>query len=233
MLQLFLAFSAGLATIAAPCVLPMVPIVLGASAAQTSRTRPLFIALGFAAAFSTSALVLGAFSEAVPISPGLLRDVAAVCLAAFGILMLWPRPVHALARRLGGVLTRVDEFSRRAGSGKWGGFVLGMALGVLWTPCAGPVLGSILTLVAASRDLARAALLLVCYALGAGIPMLAIGYGGRYAATSIRRIVRHAGGIQRGFGALVIVIAIAMALELDTLASAWLSNFFPGLPLYL
>ena len=63
--------------------------------------------------------------------------------------------------------------------------------------------------------------------------MLAIGYGGRYAATNIRRLARHAVGIQRGFGVVVIVMAIAMALELDTLASAWLSGFFPGLPVSL
>jgi cytochrome c biogenesis protein CcdA len=205
----------------------MAPVLLGASIAQPTPLRPLFIALGFAVAFSLAALVLGAFSSALPVSPSLLRDLAALALAAFGVLMLWPRPMHALAARLGGVMTRVDALSRRAGAGNAGGFVLGLALGVLWTPCAGPVLGSILTLIATAMDLAWAALLLGGYALGAALPMLAIGYGGRYVTTRVRRISPYAGAIQRAFGVLVITIALATVLQLDTPLVAWLSNFLP------
>ncbi|HYR32887.1 MAG TPA: cytochrome c biogenesis CcdA family protein [Burkholderiales bacterium] len=233
MLQIVLAFSAGLLTIAAPCVLPMAPIVLGASVAQSSRSRPLFIALGFALAFSVAALLLGAFSEALPVSAGVLRDAAVFGLIAFGVLMLWKRPFEALTERLGGVMTRAAAFSGRAGTGNAGGFLLGMTLGVLWTPCAGPVLGSILTLVATATNLGWAAVLLACYALGAGIPMLAIAYGGRYATTSVRRVVPYTRRIQQAFGVLVIVIAVAMAFQLDTLATAWLSNFLPESPFML
>jgi cytochrome c biogenesis protein CcdA len=233
MIQILFAFAAGVLTIASPCVLPMAPLVLGASVAQPGRARPLFIALGFAAAFSATALVLGALSSAVPASPGLLRALAAFALAAFGILMLWTRPMHALGERLGGVMTRVDQLSRRAGDGNAGGFVLGLTLGVLWTPCAGPVLGSILTLIATAMDLPWAAVLLGCYALGAGIPMLAIGYGGRYATTRIRRIAPYTTGMQRTFGVLVVAIAVATAFQLDTPVVAWISNFLPqgALPL--
>ena len=227
MLQMLLAFWAGVLTIVAPCVLPMAPIVLGASVAQSSRSRPLFIALGFAAAFSSAALLLGAFSDALPLSPSLVRDFAALALLGFGVLMLWTRPMHVIGEQMGGLLTRAHDLSRRAGSGNWGGFVLGSTLGLLWTPCAGPVLASILALVAAARDLGCSALLLACYALGAAIPMVAIAYGGRYATRKIRRIAPHARSIQRAFGVLTIAIAVAMALQLDTLATAWLSNFLP------
>ena len=233
MIQILFAFAAGVLTIASPCVLPMAPVILGASIAQPGRVRPLLIALGFAVAFSTAALVLGAFSSALPLSPGLLRDLAAFALAAFGILMLWTRPVHALGERLGPVLTRVDKLSRRAGDGSAGGFVLGLTLGVLWTPCAGPVLGSILTLIATAMDLASAAVLLGCYALGAALPMLAIGYGGRYATTRVRRIAPYTVGMQRAFGVLVVAIAAATVFQLDTQVVAWISNFLPegALPL--
>ena len=233
MIQILLAFAAGVLTIASPCVLPMAPVVLGASIGKRGRTRPLSVALGFVAAFSAAALVLGAFSSALPTSAGVLRGIAAFGLAAFGVLMLWTRPMDILSERLGGVMTRVDELSRRAGGGNAGGFVLGLALGVLWTPCAGPVLGSILTLIATATNLAWAALLLGCYALGAGIPMLAIGYGGQYATTRIRRISPYTAGMQRAFGVLVIAIAVATAFQLDTPALAWISNFLPqgALPL--
>jgi len=232
-LQILFAFAAGVLTIASPCVLPMAPIVLGASIAQPGRLRPLFTALGFVVAFSAAALVLGAFSSVLPLSPQLLRDLAALTLATFGILMLWTRPMHILGERLGSVMTRVDGLSQRAGAGNAGGFVLGLALGVLWTPCAGPVLGSILTLIATTTDLAWAALLLGCYALGAGLPMLAIGYGGRYVTTRVRRILPYAAGMQRAFGLLVITIAVATAFQLDTSVVAWISQFLPegALPL--
>jgi cytochrome c biogenesis protein CcdA len=232
-IQILLAFAAGVLTIASPCVLPTAPILLGASIAQPGRLRPLFISLGFAAAFSTAAVILGAFSNVLPVSPGFLRGLAALALGAFGTLMLWTRPMHALAGRLGTVMTRVDELSRRAGAGNAGGFVLGLALGVLWTPCAGPVLGSILTLIATAMDLAWAAVLLGCYALGAALPMLAIGYGGRYATTRVRRISPYANTIQKAFGVLVIAIAIATAFQLETTFIAWISNFLPegALPL--
>jgi cytochrome c-type biogenesis protein len=233
MIQILFAFAAGVLTIASPCVLPMAPVVLGATIAQPGRLRPLFIALGFVFAFSTAALILGAFSSALPVSPGLLRELAALALAAFGVLMLWTRPMHALAERFGGVMTRVDGLARRAGAGNAGAFVLGLALGVLWTPCAGPVLGSILTLVATAMDLARAAVLLGSYTFGAAIPMLAIGYGGRYATTRVRRIAPYSAAIQRAFGVLIIALAVAALLQLDTPAVAWISNFLPegALPL--
>jgi cytochrome c-type biogenesis protein len=124
-------------------------------------------------------------------------------------------------------MTRVDELSRRAGAGNAGGFVLGLALGVLWTPCAGPVLGSILTLIATAMHLAWAAVLLGCYALGAAIPMLAIAYGGRYATTRVRCLSRYTTGMQRTFGVLVITIAVATAFQLDTPVVAWISSFLP------
>jgi cytochrome c biogenesis protein CcdA len=227
MIQLLFAFAAGVLTIASPCVLPMAPVLLGASIAQPGGLRPLLIALGFAVAFSSAALVLGAFSAALPVSPGALRDLAAIALAAFGTLMLWRRPMHALAERLGGVMTRVDALSRRAGAGNAGGFILGLALGVLWTPCAGPVLGSILALIATAMDLPWAAVLLAGYALGAAIPMLAIGYGGRYVTTRVRRLSPYTTTIQRAFGVLVITVAVATLLQLDTPLLAWLSNFLP------
>ena len=232
-IQILFAFAAGALTIASPCVLPMAPVVLGASIAQPGRVRPLFISLGFAVAFSTAALVLGAFASALPVSPGFLRGLAALALAAFGILMLWTRPMHALAQRLAFVMTPVDGLARRAGNGNAGGFVLGLALGVLWTPCAGPVLGSILTLIATATDLAWAAVLLGCYALGAALPMLAIGYGGRYAARRVRHIKPYTIAVQRAFGVLVIAIAVATAFQLETPVVAWISNFLPEAPLPL
>ena len=228
MLDLLLALLAGVLTIAAPCVLPMLPILFGASVAQSSRTRPLFIALGFVLSFATVAFVFGLFTEAFGLSADVLRNAATVLLLFFGALMIWPRPFEWLAAQLNSLTGRVSSIGAYAGSGSVGGLVLGLILGVVWTPCAGPVLGSILTLIATSRDLPHAALLLVVYAIGAGIPMLAIAYGGQYVTTRVRRFARYAARVQQGFGVVVILTAVAIYYQYDTLITVWLSQFYPG-----
>src|SRR5208282_34752 len=106
--------------------------------------------------------------------PNSLRTGAAILLLGFGLLMIWPGPFEWLSIRLGG-LTNSDSAAHTAfHQGNIGGFVLGTTLGLVWTPCAGPVLGSILTLVATSPHIKREAFLLVAYAVGAAVPMLAI-----------------------------------------------------------
>ncbi len=182
MLNLVLALLAGVITIAAPCTLPMLPILLGASVGQTSKARPVMIALGFVLSFSIVALALSAITRAFDFDPNLLRSAAAILLIAFGLLMIWP----------------------------------------------GPVLGSILTVVATSKDTAWASTLLVVYAIGAAIPMLLIAYGGQAVTTRVRSFARIAPKLQQGFGVVVIGFALASYFQYDTLIVAWLTSFYPN-----
>ena len=142
--------------------------------------------------------------------------------------MIFPHPVHWLAVRMHRVVNTADAIGRRAGPGNAGGFVLGMTLGVVWTPCAGPVLASILTLVATAHDLGWSALLLLAYAAGSGLPMLAIAYGGQYVTTRVRGFARHAHRLQQAFGVIVILVAIGLYYQYDTLVTVWLSDFYPN-----
>src|SRR4051812_36243014 len=166
MINLILALLAGIVTIAAPCTLPVLPILLGASVGHSSRARPALIALGFVSSFAAVALLLGWITRAFDFDPNVLRSGAAVLLLGFGLLMIWPAPFEWLSVRLGGLFTSGGS-SPNAHQGNVGGFVLGTTLGLVWTPCAGPVLGSILTVVATSKDTGWASLLLVVYAIGA------------------------------------------------------------------
>lgn len=222
-----LALLAGMLTIAAPCVLPMLPVVLGASVGQHGRWRPAFIALGFALAFCAAGLLFSAATESAGLSQEHLRNGAIGMLLVFGVLMLWPRPMHWVGMRLSGLVNRASAVGDRAGPGNGGGFVLGLTLGVVWTPCAGPVLGSILTLVATAADPARSALLMACYSVGAALPMLGIAYGGQVASTRVRQLARHAYRMQQGFGLLVLLVALAMYFQYDSLVTVWLSNLYP------
>jgi len=228
MIEIGLAFAAGLLTAGAPCILPLLPILLGVSVGQQGRWRPLFIVTGFVIAFSGLALLFGTFPTVLGLSHNTLRTISIALLVGFGVLMLWPQPYEWLAARLGGLVSRADGAVRAAGSGNFGGLVLGLSLGVLWTPCAGPVLGSILTLIATSEDLARAGVLLTAYAIGAAIPILLIAYGGQYATTQVRRLAPYTPALQRSFGVAVLLVALAIYTQYDTIITVWLSDFYPG-----
>jgi cytochrome c-type biogenesis protein len=224
-----LAVLAGVLTIASPCILPILPIVLGTSVARSGRSRPLFIALGFVLTFAALGMLLSVVSNVAEVAQDALRNAAIALLALAGLTRLWPAPYEWLMARVGAPLHRIGAAGAAAGSGNGGGFVLGMSLGAAWTPCAGPVLASILTLVARSQDLGWAALLLGCYAVGAGVPMLAIAYGGQFATTRVRAIARHAQLLQQVFGVLVLMTAAALFFHYDVLAYAWLADRFPTL----
>ncbi|WFU72345.1 cytochrome c biogenesis CcdA family protein [Bradyrhizobium sp. CB2312] len=226
MLELLFAVLAGILTIAAPCTLPMLPILLGASIGRAGHLRPAMIALGFVVSFSAVALLLGALTRAFDFDPNVLREAAAILLLGFGLLMLWPAPFEWLSIRLNGWLD-LGAASGVQREGAIGGLVLGTTLGLVWTPCAGPVLGSILTLVATSKNLAWAGTLLVAYAIGAAIPMLAIAYGGQAATTRVRSLARISPRLQQGFGIVVIAFALAAYFQYDTLIVAWLTGFYP------
>jgi cytochrome c biogenesis protein CcdA len=227
-----LALLAGLLTIASPCVLPVLPILLGTSVDRPSRVRPLFIIAGFILSFASFAMLLGAVSSAVHLAQDVLRNTATVLLGLAGLSRIWPAPFTWIAQRLAPPLQRIGAVVNpgfSVSNSNTGGFVLGMSLGAVWTPCAGPVLASILVLVVKAQNLHWSALLITLYAIGASIPMLAIIYGGQYIARHVRVVARHAARLQQAFGAIVVLTALAIYFQYDVLAYAWISSFLPNL----
>jgi cytochrome c-type biogenesis protein len=227
-----LAFLAGLLTIASPCILPVMPILFGTSVDRPDRVRPLFIIAGFIVAFASLAMLLGAVSSTVHIAQQALRNSAIALLGLSGLLRLWPRPYDWLVASVQAPLGRLWPAALTgapAGTGNAGGFVLGMSLGAVWTPCAGPVLASILVLVVKAQDLHWSGLLLALYAIGAAIPMLAIIYGGQFITRRVRVLARHTHRIQQVFGVLVMLTALVIYLQYDVLAYAWIASYLPAL----
>lgn len=227
MLNAVFALLAGIATIAAPCTLPVLPILLGASVGESGRFRPLAIAIGFVVSFSFVALLLNALTRLLDFDPNILRDGATFLLVVFGLLMVFPVAYERLAALIGLHSFGAASLGLARTRGVTGGLLLGAMLGLIWTPCAGPVLGSILTLIATSRDLATSSALLVIYTLGAAIPMLAIAYGGQVVTTRVRNIARVAPQLRQAFGVMVIAVAIVTFLHYDTQIVAWLTNLYP------
>lgn len=225
MLQILFAILAGVLTIGAPCILPLLPILLGASIGQSNKTRPLFIAAGFILMFTITGLTLSFIVQSLQIAPDALRSTAIIALAIFGLLMLWPMPFEILTQKLNRTINTANSFAQNKGNGNFGGFILGLVLGIIWTPCAGPVLGSILTLIATQTDIARAGILLFAYSIGAGIPMVLIAYGGQYITTKVRFISNYTNLIQKIFGILIIFLSIAMYFQFNLLQSKLLDIF--------
>jgi len=231
LIELPLALLAGVLTIASPCVLPILPIVLGSTLGRTNGSRPLFIVAGFVLTFAALGMLLASASQHVTIAHETLRLAGLAMLMLTGLLMLWRAPYEWLMARVGSIAGGAGAAAADNG-GKLGGFVLGMSLGAVWTPCAGPVLASILVLVAKAQDLGWSATLLVCYALGAGIPMLAIAYGGQFMATRVRVLARHSHGLLQFFGVLILLTGGAIYFQYDVLVYAALADFFPTLKGY-
>lgn len=228
LLELPLALLAGVFTVASPCILPIMPIVLGSAVGPQGR-RPLFIVAGFVAAFASFAMLLGAASSLAGLAQDALRNLAIASLAVAGVLRIWPQPYDWLVGQVRIMLPARDGAAVRDRGGNLGGLLLGMSLGAVWTPCAGPVLAAILALVVKAQQPGWSAALLVAYALGAGVPMLAIIYGGQAATSRVRLLSRHAPRLQQVFGALVVATAVAIYLQYDILAYAWASAYFPTL----
>src|SRR5258706_2833686 len=225
MFNLVLALLAGVVTVAAPCTLPMMPILLGASVGQTGKIRPAMIALGFVISFSAAALALTAITRIFDFDPASLRTGASILLLGFGLLMIWPAPFEWLSVRISG-LTNVGSAGAASHQGTIGGFVLGTTLGLVWTPCAGPVLGSILTVVATSRDTAWASVLLVVYTIGAALPMLAIAYGGQAVTTPRRSLPPTSPTLQQGFGVVLVAFPLAAFFRYATRIVAWVTAVY-------
>ncbi len=219
-----IAIAAGVLTIAAPCILPMLPILLGASIGQKSRLRPLFIVAGFISIFCATTLLFSVFTRLLGVSHETLRTVAVVLIALFGLSMIWPSLLSGLMQRITQILP-VSEMG--TGDGHFSAFLLGGSLGLVWAPCAGPVLASILVLVATSPSLTQSGVMLLAYAIGSAVPMLLIAYGGQYATQKVRSFSKHSHMLQRGTGICVVLVSIAIFFDYDTLLTAKLTFLYP------
>lgn len=228
MIELVLAWFAGVLTIASPCVLPVLPFLLSASGDGASRLRPVSIALGFVVAFSGLGIAFGALST-LGAAHDAIRNGAILVLFLSGLARLWPGLFTRVMAPFSGMIERFSGALTPSGNGLAGGFVLGMTLGVVWTPCAGPTLAAILALVAKAQDLGRAGALLTLFSAGAAIPLLVIAYGGRYVTAQVRKLSPHAHRLQQAFGAIVVITAVAMYFQYDTLVVARLTEFLPSL----
>lgn len=202
LMSILLTVGAGLASVASPCVLPVLPIIV-TGGPKEHRLRPLLIVLGLSTTFILMGVVMSAFGSLIGGRMRLVEQAVGVLILSFGLLTL-----------LGiNVFKRLELFSRLqvTSQGPWSGFLLGAALGLIWIPCVGPILSSILAMVATRGSIEAGVVLLAFYALGFSLPMLALGYLSQYSRERIRAVQRHpvlvrylSGGILLAFGLYIL-----------------------------
>jgi cytochrome c biogenesis protein CcdA/thiol-disulfide isomerase/thioredoxin len=200
------AFVAGIVTAISPCVLPVLPIVF-AGGATGDRRRPYAIVAGLVWSFTLFTLVATALLSALGLPDDLLRNIAIAVVLLVGLSLLWPR--------LGALVERpFQALGRRNPGGMGGGFLLGVSLGLLFTPCAGPVIAAVAVLAATQRFSVEGVLVTLAYALGAGLVLLLIAIGAQR-GMSLQAFRARAPRIRQALGGLVVGVAILMALGLD------------------
>src|ERR671927_275548 len=211
-LLLVIGFLAGVVTAISPCVLPVLPILL-AGGASGGRRRPYAIIAGLVLSFTVFTLTAAWIIDRLGLPDDFLRNAALVLLFVVAATLLVPR-LGALLERPFLPLTRL----RPAGSS--GGFVLGASLGLVFVPCAGPILAYITTRAASEHLTAKAVLLTIAYALGAAVPMLLVALGGRGISARLRSpLVRPA------LGVVMALAGLAIVFHVDTKAQTALGGY--------
>jgi len=214
------AFVAGIVTALSPCVLPVLPIVF-AGGASGDRRRPYAIVAGLVWSFTLFTLVATALLSALGLPDDLLRNVAIGVVLLVGLSLLWPR--------LGALVERpFQALGRRNPGGMGGGFLLGVSLGLLFTPCAGPVIAAVAVLAATQRFSIEGVLVTLAYALGAGLVLLLIAIGAQR-GMSLQALRSRAPRIRQALGGLVVAVAILMALGLDVKLAAHVPGYTKAL----
>ncbi len=209
-LLLLFALIAGAGTAITPCVLPVLPALLSASAVG-GRRRPLGIVVGLAGTFTIAIVALAQLVKGIGLASAAARDASIVVLLAFGVVLLIPD----LAARLQAPLSRLARFGPKTrGSGFWSGLGVGAALGFVCAPCAGPILAAVTSVSASSGASPRIVAVALAYSAGLAAVMLLYGLGGRFVIERLRRSLRgHV--VERTLGGVLLLTGVAMAANLD------------------
>src|SRR5262249_21092771 len=200
--SLLLAFAAGRLSVLSPCVLPILPIVLGAASSER-KSGPVALAIGLSISFVAIGMFVATAGFAVGLDADLFRYVAAVLIVAIGLVLILPGAQAKLAVASGPIANWADKRFSGVRSGASGQVWVGVLLGAVWSPCVGPTLGAASLLAAQGRDLGQVGITMFAFGLGAALPLLALGLLSREAMMRWRhRLASATYGAKAGLGAV-------------------------------
>ena len=222
------AFIAGLFTILAPCIWPLLPIVLADVTQSNSKRRPLGITAGVAISYAFFTLAISALESSFGLNPNVLRKLAVVVLLVVGLSMVIP----ALSRRMEASISRFSGkfggMGRNTRSDFGGGFLTGIALGIVWTPCSGPILASVAVLAGTNKISLESVIVTLFYVAGVSIPLFGFAVGGQKLLSRSRRLSKHTGRIQIASGLVMIITAVGIYTNYDKTIEAKLLSAVPS-----
>ncbi|RMH87744.1 cytochrome c biogenesis protein CcdA [Lysobacter pythonis] len=226
--ELGLAWLAGSLTTLNPCVFPLLPLVLGGTL-QANRWAPMAMGAGMVSMFAMLGLLVGMAGDALGIDQDLIRTAGAWLLISFGLVMLVPvmnewftRLITPLANGAHGATMRLD------GGSLHGAFATGGLLGMVWSPCSGPMLASALAVVATEGGATRGTLILGMFGFGAASVLVAVAYASRQGIGKARGwVLSHMHRVKKIFGLMVLLVGIAILSGFDKWLEAQLIHVLP------
>ncbi|RPE71074.1 cytochrome c biogenesis protein CcdA [Pacificibacter maritimus] len=228
-MEYLFAYGAGLLTLINPCVLPILPIVL-ASAMQSGRGGPLYMAVGMSVSFVVFGMFVTTFGFAIGLDEQRLGQIGAVMMLVFGVILLVP----ALSERFSSLTARfansadaqIDQLQRGSVAGQVG---TGALLGIVWSPCIGPTLGGAIALASQGESLGRAALIMTAFALGVSTLILGLGYGARSWVSQNQKLMQAIAAKSRPIlGAVFCVVGLGLLLKIHHVIEIWAIQNLPA-----
>ncbi len=225
--ELGLSLAAGSLTTLSPCVFPLLPLVVG-GALQGHRAAPVAMGVGMASSFALIGLLVGTLGDVVGLTNDGVRGAGGWLLLVFGLVMLVPVLDARFSRWMSPLASSAQAAGSRLNSASLSGaLALGGLLGLVWSPCSGPLLGSALALVASEGGAGRGALILGLFGVGAAVPLVAAAYASRAGFGRVRGWVIGRAAIVKqlfGFGLLLLGVAILTGLDkqIETRFNDWL-----------
>lgn len=227
LLLFFFAFLAGIATILAPCIWPLLPIILSATA-DGKKWKPLGIVTGIGGVFTLSTLLLASLFKTIPLEPADLRIVGVGIIGFFGLMLLVPAWGRVFEFFIARITSLGGTTLHQKGKGFFSGLILGSALGVIWSPCAGPILGTVATLAASQPIHWALVLLTLVFVAGVVTPLYFLAVLGQKVFKRLHGITPYTGFIQRIFGGIMILAAVMLYTGYDQVLKSKAVETYPA-----
>lgn len=221
------AFLAGIVTILSPCILPILPIILSSSfgGKEIGKSRPMGVVAGFVLSFTFFTLFLSSIVRLSGIPADSLRFISVIVIAGFGLSFLVPKLQLMLERMFSALARFAPQGNTKGGFG--GGLLIGLSLGLLWTPCVGPILASVISLAITGAVTFDAFIITLAYSLGTAIPMFLIMIGGQNILRRVPWLLANSANIQKAFGILMIITALGILTNVDRKFQTFILEKFP------
>jgi len=196
------AFFAGVVSVLSPCILPVIPAVFAYSTGR-GKFRPLAIVSGLSLSFTCMGIITSIFGATFTAYLGYLNIFAEALLVTMGISLLFDLNIF-------NVFGNFSSLANAKREGLLGGFLLGISLGIVWLPCVGPVLGSILTMVAVSGKVVYGGLMLFIYSLGFSVPMLLVAYSASCSFIRLQKVSKYSFSLKKVAGFVILGVGFYM-----------------------